>query len=113
MSDHVETLRDLDRGERVRVETDTDTTVELTVTGGAEEMDNHLRLELSADTDDADYRFESPREGDGWATLELHRQDHGSSVWASMGDVESLEPLGETRAVQSEDGENDEGQREE
>jgi hypothetical protein len=113
MTDHVETIRDLDRGERVRVETDTDTTIELTVTGRTDETGDHLRLDLSADTDDADYRFESRREGDGWTTPELHRQDHGSSVWATMGEVERLEPLGETEAVQSEDDASGDSRREE
>jgi translation initiation factor IF-1 len=97
MSEHVDTVAELEPGEYVRVETDTATTVDARVTGRPYASDTRVRVGLSVDTDDGDYRLEATR-GDGeWTPVELRRSDRGSTVLASMGEVVSLDFLGESK----------------
>lgn len=96
MSDHVDTVADLESGQSVRVETDTGTTVDAHVTESEHAPESLLRVELAVDADDADYRLEATR-GDGeWTPVALRRADHGSTVWSTMGEVVSVEALGES-----------------
>lgn len=109
MNDHVETLVDLDRKERVHVETDTDTDLEMLVNQRDYEDGDHLRLELVVEDDDGRYQIRSFHEEGGWTTPELRRMDHGADFWSSMGEVVALEPLGDTRAMDSTDDSQREG----
>ena len=98
MSDHVDTVTGLAVGDRVRVETDTATTVEAQVTGRPYTSDTRVRIELSVATDDGSYRLGATRDDGDWTPVELRRADNGSTVWASMGEVVGVEQIGESAA---------------
>lgn len=103
MSDHVDTVAELEPGEYVRVETDTGTTLDARVTGRPYASDTRVRVELAVDTDDGEYRLGATSDDGDWTPVELRRSDRGSTVWAGMGAVESVETHGESEPAGDEE----------
>ena len=101
MDDTVRALVDLDRKERLRLETDRGRTMEARVNQRGYEVDGHLRLELAIERDDGRYQLRSQFDGGDWTPVELRRADHTAPDWTALGSVVSVESLGDSRMMDS------------
>ena len=105
VSDHVQTLCDLEQGQTVRLTLTDGAAIEGRVNQFDYDEGRRLRLELSTDAsgDRNRYQAVARAEGDEWSPVEVRRHDGGDGEWTELGALADVTPLDATQFREPED----------
>lgn len=105
MNEHVQTLRDLDQGQAVRLTFGDGTVVEGRVNQFDYAPEESVRMELSTDDsgDRSRYQAFASNEGGEWSALDVRRHDGERDGWTDLGEATDVTALDASHLREPED----------
>lgn len=105
----IETLSDFGQKQRIRIETEDETTVEATISQFDYVPDEKLRLELAPEGSGEYERYQvrSHAEDDAWGPVDLRGYDQENGVWTDLGTVADATPADQAMESEAEETQED------